>query len=98
MTVSPTARYSGGYQASWQSDGHRARSLAQLIGGPSVEIEDEINFEHTEVEDGFGASNSKVTSLDFSVTFTPNNEYGFVTDPRWTILMDGGKDPATGAC
>ena len=56
-----------------------------------------MRAEHCDVAEGFGASDSALTTQNYGVTFVPRREYLFVADESFTGTMSGGVDPATGS-
>ena len=72
-----------------------------MIGEPRSDVDTAMQFEHTEIRDGFGVSDFELLSSpsNYSVKYTPNAEYLFVVQPEKMPIkakMDAGMDRYTG--
>jgi WD40 repeat protein len=86
----PFDKFSGGFEGSFADTATFFGGLVKLVGEPQKNVSEAVRAEHCDVLEGFGASRAEMTAGNYGVTFTPEREYLFVSDPGFAELMSCG--------
>jgi predicted outer membrane repeat protein len=86
----PFEKYAGGFEGTFADTATFFGGLVKLVGEPQKNVGEAVRAEHCDVLDGFGASRTELTAGNYGVTFTPENEYLFVSDPDFAEPMSCG--------
>ena len=80
----------GGFDGTFADTATFFGGLVKLVGEPQNNVVEAVRAEHCDVLDGFGASRSELVAGNYSVAFTPQKEYMFVSDPSFAEPMSCG--------
>eukprot|EP01052_Picozoa_sp_SAG31_P017584 SAG31_NODE_1210_length_9377_cov_21.101207_3_plen_1379_part_00 len=91
----PFEKYSGGFEGTFADTNTYFGGLVKLVGEPQKNVPEAVRKEHCHVKHGYGMSRQVLTAGNYGVTFTPEKEYKFVSDPHFTEQMSCGIEKGT---